>query len=134
MSQRERSEIRRFRWDEVMIKGPPLSPVRLPAEVTHEAAAGLAVAERWDVVRTQIALGRRGTRVRLYSLKVLNVHVPRESVYAGRWKLALVETLGAVDGGGLLVLPRMDAVHLQAFRAEGVETGEDTRVAVAVNT
>ena len=28
----------------------------------------------------------------------------------------------------------MDAVHLQAFRAEGVETGEDTRVAVAVET
>ena len=116
-----------------MIKGPPLAPVGLPAEVTHEAAAGLAVAERRDVVRTQIALGgRRGTRGRLYSLKVLNVHVPRESIYAGRGKLALIETLGAVDGGGLLVLPRMDAVHLQAFRAEGVETGEDTRVAVAV--
>lgn len=95
-----------------MALGHSLAVVSLTTEVTHKAAANLAIAEGRDVIRTKITF-RRGLYASLNLLEVLNVHILREAFNTRRREITLIEAFWTIDGrclGG-----RLDTVDFKAF-------------------
>lgn len=84
-----------------MVLGHSLVMVSLTAEITHEAAADLAIAEGRNIISTEVTFGC-GLYASLNLLEVLNVHILREAFNPRGGKVALVETLWAIDGWRLV--------------------------------